>query len=64
MVIIGAAPESFVEKRLKEDKLTFCFSERLFKKGIKSLFKPKNAIGLYNRHTKYRNNSKGRLYIK
>lgn len=57
MVIIGAASESFVEKRLKENKLTFCFSERLFKKGIKSLFKPKNAIGLYKRHTKFRNNS-------
>ncbi len=56
MVIIGAAPFSFVEKRLKEDKLTFCFSERLFKKGIKSLFKPKNAIDLYKKHTRFRNN--------
>jgi len=56
IVIIGAAPFSFVEKRLKEDKLTFCFSERLFKKGIKSLFKPKNAITLYKQHTRFRNN--------
>lgn len=57
MVIIGAAPFSFVENRLKEDKLTFCFSERLFKKGIKSLLKPKNAIGLYKQHIRFRKNN-------
>lgn len=57
MVIIGAAPFSFVEQRLIEDKLTFCFSERLFKKGIKSLFKPKNAIELYKKHTRFKNNN-------
>lgn len=57
MVIIGAASEKFVEKRLKENKLTFCFSERLFKKGVKSFFKPKNAIGLYKKHIQFRNNS-------
>ena len=56
MVIIGAAPFSFVENRLKEDKLTFCFSERLFKKGIKSLLKPQNAVGLYKQHIRFRKN--------
>lgn len=57
MVIIGAAPISFVKNRLENNKLTFLFSERLFKKGIISLFKPTNAIELYNKFTKYRNNS-------
>lgn len=56
VVIIGAADKSFVAERLQKDKLTFCFTERLFKKGIKSLLKPKNAINLYRAHTKFRNN--------
>lgn len=57
VVIIGAASLNFVEKRLKENKLTFSFTERLFKKGIISLFKPSNAVTLYNKYTKFRNNS-------
>ncbi len=58
VVIIGAAPFSFVENRLKNNKLTFHFTERLFKKGIISLFKPKNAIGIYKKYTQYRKNSR------
>ena len=57
MVIIGAEYEKFVEKRLLENKLTFFFSERLFKKGIISLLKPNNAISIYNRFTRFRKNS-------
>ena len=56
VVIIGAAPLMFVDKRLKEDKLTFQFTERLFKKGIISLFKPINAISVYKKYTRFRNN--------
>lgn len=56
VVIIGAAPLMFVDKRLKEDKLTFQFTERLFKKGIISLFKPTNAISVYKKYTRFRNN--------
>lgn len=57
VVIIGAASVEFVKERLEKNKLTFSFSERLFKKGIISLFKPSNAIMLNNKYTKYRNNS-------
>lgn len=32
VVIIGSASDSFIKKRLKENKLTFRFSERIFKK--------------------------------
>lgn len=58
VVIIGAAPLKFVDNRLKNNKLTFQFTERLFKKGIISLLKPTNAVGLYKRYTRYRKNSK------
>ncbi len=57
VVIIGAAPSTFVENRLKNDKLTFQFTERLFKKGIISLFKPTNAVELYKKYTRFRNNN-------
>ena len=57
-VVIGAASYSFVENRLNNNKLTFQFTERFLKKGVISLFKSKNAVDLYNRYTKYRNNSK------
>lgn len=32
VVILGAAPDTFIEKRLKDNKLTFRYSERFFKK--------------------------------
>ena len=32
VVIIGSAPDKFIKARLKENKLTFRFSERIFKK--------------------------------
>jgi glycosyltransferase involved in cell wall biosynthesis len=56
VVIIGAAPAYYVEERLKADKITFRFSERLFKKGYLSLLKPKNAAHLYKTVTRYRKN--------
>lgn len=61
MVIIGATTSKFVEDRLKTDKLTFRFSERIFKKGYQSLLKPKNVINLYKDITQYRKND--RYYI-
>lgn len=34
VAVIGSAPKSFVKGRLKEKKLTFAYSERLYKKGF------------------------------
>ena len=33
VTIIGSAPDSYIRQRLKENKLTFRYSERIFKKG-------------------------------
>ena len=33
-VIIGSAPESYVKRRIKQNKLTFRYSERFFKNGF------------------------------
>ena len=39
-VIFGACPDSFIEYRMKLNKLSFLFSERFFKKGLWRRFYP------------------------
>ncbi len=40
VVIIGSAPQKLVHRRLSHNKLTFNYSERIFKKGIYQYFNP------------------------
>ena len=51
VVIIGSAPEDFIRKRITENKLTFRYSERLFKRGIWQLLWPRVAYTDFTRHT-------------
>lgn len=51
VVIIGSAPNLFIKKRLKEDKLIFRYSERIFKKGQWRIMNPKTALSLIKNHT-------------
>lgn len=44
IVIIGSAPETLVEKRKKENKLIFRYSERALKKGLEPLKYPFRLI--------------------
>ncbi len=53
VVIIGSAPEGFIEQRLKENKLTFRYSERLFKK-FRWRFHPHAWRVRWERDTRYR----------
>lgn len=55
VVIIGSAPENWVQKRLKENKVTFHYSERWFKKNYKSLLSPFSWRYWYLKHIRYRN---------
>lgn len=55
IVIIGSAPEYLVKKRLKENKITFHYSERWFKHVSYRLLSPRYWYYLYNHHTRYRN---------
>lgn len=55
VVIIGSAPILFVKKRLELNKLTFFYSERMFKKGKYTLLNPKTLGYLLLNHTRYRN---------
>lgn len=53
VVIIGSAPEVFIEKRLAENKLTFRYSERFFKK-FRWRFDPRVWRKRYNRDIRFR----------
>lgn len=60
VVIIGSAPSIFIEKRLEINKLTFYYSERIFKKGQWRVLYPRIFFSFYKHHTKYNNN---KLYM-
>lgn len=54
VVIFGAAPESYIKARLKKNKLTFRYSERIFKKSKWQKFNPRAIIHQYKKHSTYR----------
>lgn len=60
VVIIGSAPEKYIKERLKQDKLTFRYSERIFKRGIWHIISPRVLNYLIKDHAKYKNK---RLYM-
>lgn len=55
VVIIGSAPDVFIKDRLSNNKLTFRYSERVFKKGRWRIFSPRTVINLLLNHTRYIN---------
>lgn len=60
VVIIGSAPDIFIKDRLGKNKLTFRYSERIFKKGQIKVLWPRTLCSLYKHHVKYKNH---RLYM-
>ena len=57
VVIIGSAPDEFIEKRLKENRLTIRYCERFFKQGRIRILDPRVAIYRYKQDTRYRKNN-------
>ncbi len=55
VLIHGSIPGELVAKRILDGKLTFCYSERLFKTGYKSLFSPRAWKNYYKLFTRFRN---------
>lgn len=56
VVIYGSCPFNMIEGRIKSNKLTFCYSERLFKnKKLIRMFHPKIIKNIYKRCTQYKN---------
>lgn len=54
-VIIGSAPDVFIHHRLKDNKLTFRYSERIFKDGVHKIWHPNILYYLFKNHTIYKN---------
>ena len=52
-VIFGACPNNLIEIRMKENKLSFLYSERFFKKGVWRRFIPKTRNAVKNRIVQY-----------
>lgn len=60
VMIFGAAPLSYLEKRMEEGKTTFYFSERILRKGYWRRFIPTTYKKIYNAYLRYKNKP---LYI-
>lgn len=60
VAIIGSAPDSFIEERMKQNKVTFRYSERLFKNRPWYFPDPRVLKNIYLKHFRYR---KKRLYM-
>ena len=54
VVIIGSAPDVFIEERLKADKLTFRYAERYFKEGKWRILDPRVLYSHYKLDMRYR----------
>ena len=55
IVIFGAAPEHYVQLRMLTDKITFRYSERVYKNGVWRVFSPRGLKNMLKNHTHYRN---------
>ena len=60
VVIIGSAPDSFIEERLKNNKLTFRYHERYFKEGRWRIIDPRVFMSHYKKDIRYK---KKNLYM-
>lgn len=55
VVIIGSAPDIFIQERMKRNKLTFRYHERFFKEGRWHILDPRVLWHQYNKSFKLRN---------
>lgn len=55
IAIIGSAPKKYLKLRLKENKITFRYSERIFKPLNGSKFNPITILGMIKGNTIYNN---------
>ncbi len=60
LVIMGTAPERFIEERLKRDRIIFRYSERPLKEGFIKFFIPRLTVKYLHLHVR---NRKKRIYI-
>lgn len=54
VVIIGSAPDRYISRRIQQNKLTFRYSERFFKRGRWRILDPRTLRDRYLRDIRYR----------
>lgn len=54
VVIIGSAPEIFIQERLRENKVTFRYTERVLKEGLIRVLDPRVSYGIWNQNARYK----------
>lgn len=54
VVITGAAPEMYTTIRIEQGKLTFRYSERIYKRGTWRALSPRGFCGMMKTHRRYR----------
>lgn len=54
VVIIGSAPEIFIQERLKDNKVTFRYTERILKEGLVRILDPRVSYGVWKQNTRYK----------
>lgn len=54
VIITGSAPEKYTIMRIEQNKLTFRYSERIYKNGLWTALSPRGYIGKHKNHTKYK----------
>ena len=60
VIITGSAPEKYTQMRIEEDKITFRYSERVYKKGVWHSLSPRARRNMYLLHARYKD---GPLYM-
>lgn len=53
VIITGSAPEMYTKLRIERNRLTFRYSERIFKKGLLHLSTPRTLAGMVKNNTRY-----------
>ena len=55
VIIHGSAPEEFIKKRMQLNKLTFRYSERIFRHNVWKRYFSKTLLHIFKNHTIYKN---------
>lgn len=55
VVIIGSAPDKYIEKRLQKNRITFRYSERFYRKKITLKSYPRALVSSWLHHKRFRN---------
>lgn len=56
VIVTGSAPEKYTIDRIKNNKLTFRYAERIYKCGLWRALYPKEFNYIHEHHTKYKDN--------